>query len=420
MSPFVRVNPGDPIQSAQLDQILDAWTGVTAKGVPMALTALSDPSNYALTVQNLEPTNSRALNVLKSDGTVLLQANSSGLTIGAPLHVPGNTTIDGTLSVGGSISTAGGLSAQGSITTQGTLTTQGTITARQGDALQFADSNSKVTSTGRTTYFDEFNGSWLWRDSSNSFTAAMTLTHNGTLTVPQSALIQFQDSNSRIGSASRSTYFDEFNGNWVWRNSATGLSSEMTLSAGGALTLAGGITAAGNSSVAGTFTIGADATFTRAATNILVSPGLSIPTGYMLGVNGFAYASGGYAIGLPNTASPAGAGIAFAWNLYSSVDHAAQFGLRAQPISDPVAKLKALHPVSYDHTHIELGAAEPVLDESGAIASTPSYGISATEVASVLPELVGDSSIDYSRLVVVLWAATQVLEQRISALEAQP
>lgn len=85
---FTRVNPGDPIQAHQLDQVIDALNGVAGAGQPVALTALNDATNYALTVQNDEATNSRALNVLKSDGTTLIKADVTGVTLGAPLNLP--------------------------------------------------------------------------------------------------------------------------------------------------------------------------------------------------------------------------------------------------------------------------------------------------------------------------------------------
>ena len=84
--PFTRVNPGDLIQAQNLDQVIDSLNGVSGKGVPIAQTSVNDATNYALTVQNDEATNSRALNVLKSDGSVLIRADVTGVTLGAPLN----------------------------------------------------------------------------------------------------------------------------------------------------------------------------------------------------------------------------------------------------------------------------------------------------------------------------------------------
>lgn len=88
---FTRVNPGDPIQAHQLDQVVDALNGTASAGQPVALTSLNDATNYALTVQNDEATNSRALNVLKSDGTTLIKADVTGVTLGSPLNLPTNS-----------------------------------------------------------------------------------------------------------------------------------------------------------------------------------------------------------------------------------------------------------------------------------------------------------------------------------------
>lgn len=79
---------GSLAQAVQVQQIIDALKGTPSKGVPVALTALNDASNYALTVRNNDATNSRALSVLKSDGTTLISADVTGVTLGSPLHIP--------------------------------------------------------------------------------------------------------------------------------------------------------------------------------------------------------------------------------------------------------------------------------------------------------------------------------------------
>ena len=48
MPAYVRVNPGDPMQAAQLNQVIDSLTGAVGKGVPLAVTAVNDATNYAL------------------------------------------------------------------------------------------------------------------------------------------------------------------------------------------------------------------------------------------------------------------------------------------------------------------------------------------------------------------------------------
>jgi len=88
---FVRINPGDLMQAVNVNQIIDALTGAVGKGVAMAFTALSDASNYALTVQNQEATNSRALLVLKSDGTMMERIDNTGISFGTPLNLANNS-----------------------------------------------------------------------------------------------------------------------------------------------------------------------------------------------------------------------------------------------------------------------------------------------------------------------------------------
>lgn len=88
---FAPVVPGNLIHAQDLNQVINALDGLAAAGVPIVLTALSDPSNFALSVQNLESTNSRALLVLKSDGTQLVRVDVNGVTLGAPLNLQNNS-----------------------------------------------------------------------------------------------------------------------------------------------------------------------------------------------------------------------------------------------------------------------------------------------------------------------------------------
>lgn len=78
-------------QSVQVQQIIDALKGTPNKGVPVALVSLNDPNNYALTVQNDDPTNSRALSILKADGTPFLTCDINGVSLGSgttPVNLP--------------------------------------------------------------------------------------------------------------------------------------------------------------------------------------------------------------------------------------------------------------------------------------------------------------------------------------------
>lgn len=97
---FVRVNPGDPIQAVNLDQVIDALSGAASKGQPIALTALNDSSNYALTVQNDDTTNSRALLVLNSGGSPLIRVDVTGVTLGSPLILPAGSVTSAYIQAG--------------------------------------------------------------------------------------------------------------------------------------------------------------------------------------------------------------------------------------------------------------------------------------------------------------------------------
>ena len=88
MPSFNDVIAGSLAQSAQVQQIIDALKGTPSKGVPIALTAVNDTANYALTVQNDDPTNSRALSVLSASGGTLITADINGVTLGSPVNMP--------------------------------------------------------------------------------------------------------------------------------------------------------------------------------------------------------------------------------------------------------------------------------------------------------------------------------------------
>jgi hypothetical protein len=110
MVSFTPVHPADAMHASQVQQIIDALEGTPGAGVPLSPTQVSDATNYALAVENIEPTNSRALNVTKADGTNLVRADINGVNLGSatsPVAVNGNATFNGTVTVpNGSISNA--------------------------------------------------------------------------------------------------------------------------------------------------------------------------------------------------------------------------------------------------------------------------------------------------------------------------
>jgi hypothetical protein len=88
---FSDVHPGDPMDASNVQQVIDALKGTAGKGVALAVSAVNDATRYALTLENLDATNSRAINVLKSDGSVLIRADVTGVTFGAPLNLTANS-----------------------------------------------------------------------------------------------------------------------------------------------------------------------------------------------------------------------------------------------------------------------------------------------------------------------------------------
>lgn len=115
MPSFTGVSAGVRALALHVQQIIDAWQGVPNKGVPMSLTAVSDPLVYTLQVRNLG-TGSKGLLVLNAAGTTILSvdgtgvkaspdgalaagpvlANVTGVAIDAPII--SNVTLNGTVS----------------------------------------------------------------------------------------------------------------------------------------------------------------------------------------------------------------------------------------------------------------------------------------------------------------------------------
>ena len=114
----------------------------------------------------------------------------------------------------------------------------------------------------------------------------------------------------------------------------------------------------------------------------------------------------------PNAANYTGEGLAYAWQTWACVDHAVEYGLRLERISDPLCYVRHITGWSYDHAWMQSGNQRPQRDEAGEILFTPSFGFKASEVAQYLPELVGfnletgePESVDLDRMGVVLWEA---------------
>lgn len=114
MPTFTRVVPGTLIAAQNVNQLIDALDGASGAGVPIAITAVNDPTNYALTIQNDEATNQRALNVLNASGVVQLRVDASGVTLGSPLNLPNGSITSAMIADGTIVATD---IADGTITT---------------------------------------------------------------------------------------------------------------------------------------------------------------------------------------------------------------------------------------------------------------------------------------------------------------
>lgn len=79
MPSFYNLTSGNTAQTQDVQQIIDALKGTAGLGVPLSPTAVNDSVNFALAVKNLDTTNSRALQVVRANNTVLLQADVNGL-----------------------------------------------------------------------------------------------------------------------------------------------------------------------------------------------------------------------------------------------------------------------------------------------------------------------------------------------------
>jgi hypothetical protein len=101
--------------------------------------------------------------------------------------------------------------------------------------------------------------------SAASLVASSSITTPGTIGITTNGNpIYWLDTNSRIMSSSRTMYFDEYNAGWSWRNSANSFAQAMGLTGAGALNTGGAITSAGNiTATGGLLTLGADATIQR-------------------------------------------------------------------------------------------------------------------------------------------------------------
>lgn len=134
-----------------------------------------------------------------------------------------------------------------------------------------------------------------------------------------------------------------------------------------------------------------------------------------LGISFSATPGSGYAVITTNVGGTAGSMMAVAYNLWSSVEHARQYGAKNVQIQDPLALVRSVTGYYYDHISFE--DESPRRKDDGALETTPLYGFSALEVSQNIPELSSGGGVDNGRMVTILWEAVKELDARVSKLE---
>ncbi len=94
MATFVRAAAGQEATSQLINQIIDAWTGVANKGVPLNL-VVNDPVHYAIDVRNLDATAGKIMRLRCPTGTDLLTVDKDSILVGATLEVAPGVLVDG-------------------------------------------------------------------------------------------------------------------------------------------------------------------------------------------------------------------------------------------------------------------------------------------------------------------------------------
>jgi hypothetical protein len=138
-----------------------------AGNIPISLTAISDVTNYALSVKNLDAVNGRSFRALDSSGGVLLSADGTGVAVKS---ITGGLTI----SSGGLTVTSGGLT----VTAGGLVVTAGTVGI---GGVGLSNVGVNVSSTALTTT------SQVGLQSNPTSTSAATLETTAFYAVPATA-----------------------------------------------------------------------------------------------------------------------------------------------------------------------------------------------------------------------------------------
>lgn len=84
MPSFIDIPTGKtPAAAADIQQVIDALKGTSGKGIPLSPTAVADGIAYAVSVKNIDGTNSRAGIFYGADGNPLLSIDKNGVQASA-------------------------------------------------------------------------------------------------------------------------------------------------------------------------------------------------------------------------------------------------------------------------------------------------------------------------------------------------
>ena len=105
---FTSILDGTTADAEDLMQVVDALSGTAGKGQPINLTALSDDTNFSLSVRNQNTTNSRAFRTIHQDGTVQQANDASGVTFSTAVNLSTRLQVSGGSTFGAGITVSSG------------------------------------------------------------------------------------------------------------------------------------------------------------------------------------------------------------------------------------------------------------------------------------------------------------------------
>jgi hypothetical protein len=421
--PLTRIIAGDQMKAVNVNQIIDALDGASGAGVPISLTAVSDATNFALTVQNDEPTNSRALNVLDASGNVMIRVDAGGVTLGGPLSVPDGSITSAMIADGTIVPSD---LAPGAVTSQavgGDL--NGTVgnarlVVQTGSAINWRDSGGTehpfISFAGEQLFWASTGGGFRWVSQGNS-AEWMRLDTSGNLTTAAGIT-------SGTVITSNGLLFSQNGYGWA------GIAGVTAVETAGAIQVDGGLVyfhanrsiflqASGTSLVAGGFTqlsLGGNVVFSTNANQITwpggesITAGESQPGGHNSAVYLSPHAFVFFDFGVGHTIT--------CQNLVQTSDPRAKSSMQVLTDTDCMGRVR--NPGISVYTY-QLPPPAGGESADGAPVPTPTdIGFDATEVYAGSPEFAALSEghavgVNYSNMAALLWGALRDLDARCQA-----